>query len=98
MKDLERVFYALSDEIRLKIVRMLLEYPEVCVCQFQHAFRTYQPRVSFHLRILREADIIEGERRGKWVYYRIKNLPECIKQMIKGIPLEGLSIACEAKD
>ncbi|MFN3813080.1 MAG: ArsR/SmtB family transcription factor [Aquificaceae bacterium] len=98
MKDLERFFYALSDETRLKMVRILIDYPEVCVCQFQQVFKTYQPRVSFHLRILREANIIEGERKGKWVYYHIKHLPECIKQMIKTIPLEGLNMACEVKD
>uniref|UniRef100_A0A7C2V4D8 ArsR family transcriptional regulator n=1 Tax=Hydrogenobacter sp. TaxID=2152829 RepID=A0A7C2V4D8_9AQUI len=93
-RELQKVFHALSDPIRLRMVRLLLEYPEVCVCQFQNIFGTYQPRISFHLRVLRDAGIVESKRRGKWVYYGIKHLPECVRQMISTLPLEERLVSC----
>lgn len=98
MKNLEKLFYALSDETRLKIVRILLDYPEVCVCQFQEIFNTYQPRISFHLRILRQAGLIEGEKRGRWTYYRLGQIPDCLVDLIKKMPSEKINQYCEVKD
>lgn len=98
LDNLERLFYALSDKIRLQIVRILVDHPEVCVCQFQHIFETSQPRISFHLRILREAGLVEGEKRGKWTYYRLGEVPECILQLIKSLPSEKINHYCEVRD
>ncbi|MGA2760002.1 MAG: metalloregulator ArsR/SmtB family transcription factor [Candidatus Cybelea sp.] len=66
------LFKALGDPHRLTILAALdrAKY-EVCVCDFTGALPLNQPAVSHHLRILREAGLITGERRGTWVYYRL---------------------------
>ncbi|MCX7738729.1 MAG: metalloregulator ArsR/SmtB family transcription factor [Hydrogenothermaceae bacterium] len=97
-KRLDKFFYALSDETRLKIVRILLYYPEVCVCQFQDIFNTSQPKVSFHLRVLKEAGIIKGVKVGKWTYYSLDRLPDCIEVLLREIPIEEVNTSCEVGD
>ena len=70
MKDLLTVFKALSDETRLRILK-LLEHGELCVCDIVAALDTIQPKVSFHLSALREAGLIKDRKQGKWIHYRI---------------------------
>lgn len=94
---LKKLFYALSDKTRLKIVRILIEDSEVCVCSFQDIFKTSQPKVSFHLRILRDVGIVKAEKKGKWTYYSIDYIPSCIRGMIEKIPLEEKEFVCEAR-
>lgn len=66
------LFKALGDPHRLTILAALDRAKhEVCVCDFTDALPLNQPTVSHHLRILREAGLITGERRGTWVYYRL---------------------------
>ncbi len=72
--ELERLkvsYYALSDETRLRILKVLSEEKELCVCQIQSIFGISQPNLSFHLRILREANMVRTKKRGKWVYYSL---------------------------
>lgn len=67
-----KLFAALADEIRLLILNMLAESgSEVCVCDITAAFNKSQPTISHHLRILREEGLINGDKRGKWVYYSL---------------------------
>ena len=66
-----RFFAALADPTRLAIVRELAGAPEVCACDFTSCCDVRQPTVSHHLRVLREAGIIESERRGTWIFYRL---------------------------
>jgi ArsR family transcriptional regulator len=70
MKELVSVFKALSDETRLRILK-LLERGELCVCDIVAAFDTIQPRVSFHLAALKAAGLVTDRREGKWMHYRI---------------------------
>ena len=65
------MFAALADPTRLAILNLLTgsESSEVCVCDITDSFSLGQPTISHHLRILREAGLITGEKRGKWVYY-----------------------------
>jgi ArsR family transcriptional regulator len=59
--------------VRVQIVEMLGRYEgEVCVCEVERHFDLTQPTISHHLRVLREAGIIDGEQRGLWVYYHVK--------------------------
>ena len=67
-----RLLQALGDPVRLAIVRQLADQPEVCACDFMNCCDVRQPTVSHHLRVLREAGVIESERRGTWVFYRIR--------------------------
>jgi ArsR family transcriptional regulator len=68
---LARVFKALGDPVRLRLVSLIgaHEGGEVCVCELTEAFDLSQPTISHHLKVLRDAGIIDGERRGTWVYY-----------------------------
>ncbi len=70
MKELLSVFKALSDETRLRIVK-LLENGELCVCHIVAAVDMSQPRISFHLKILKDAGLVKDRREGKWMYYRL---------------------------
>jgi ArsR family transcriptional regulator len=67
------VLAALADPIRLRIVSMLLAAPggTSCGCDLEERLGLAQPTVSHHLRILREAGLVEGEKRGRWVHYRV---------------------------
>ena len=66
-----QLFGALADPTRLAIVRELTGSSEVCACDFTTCCDVRQPTVSHHLRILREAGVIEAERRGTSIYYRL---------------------------
>jgi ArsR family transcriptional regulator len=70
IKDLTAVFKALSDETRLRILK-LLERGELCVCDMVAAFDTIQPKVSFHLGVLKQAGLLKDRKEGKWMHYRI---------------------------
>jgi ArsR family transcriptional regulator len=61
---------ALSDETRLAIVELLLGADdELCACDIEDAFDLAQPTISHHMKVLRDAGLIDGEKRGQWVYY-----------------------------
>ena len=71
--DLDRavsIFHALSDATRLSILEML-RGGEQCVCDLQDGLGAAQSRLSFHLRVLREAGLVTDRREGRWSYYRI---------------------------
>ena len=73
MKDLQavtRVFKALADPTRVRIVGLLLG-GEVCVCHIHETLGIPQSKASRHLAYLRRAGIVDGEKRGLWVYYRL---------------------------
>ncbi len=66
------LFKALGDPHRLAILATLARADDdVCVCDFTSGLPLNQPAVSHHLRVLREAQLVTGERRGTWVYYRL---------------------------
>jgi ArsR family transcriptional regulator len=71
--QLARGFAALADPARLQILSILADAPtgEVCVCEFVEPLGKSQPTVSHHLKVLVAAGLIEGERRTKWVWYRL---------------------------
>ena len=64
---------ALADPVRLRIVSMLMAAPDgsSCGCDLEEPLGLSQPTVSHHLKVLREAGLVEGERRGRWVHYRV---------------------------
>ena len=70
---LAHVFKALGDPVRLRLVSLIgaRQGGEVCVCDLTSAFDLTQPTISHHLKVLRDAGLIESERRGTWVYYRL---------------------------
>ena len=70
--ELERVFKALADRHRVKILNRLLQAGgEVCVCDFEDILPLKQPTVSYHLKQLLDAGIVEREKRGSFAYFSI---------------------------
>jgi ArsR family transcriptional regulator len=76
--ELARVFKALADPIRLRLLSLIGAHEGgreagagVCVCELTGAFEVTAPTISHHLKVLREAGLIGSERRGTWVYYWI---------------------------
>jgi len=78
---LVQVFKALGDPVRLRLVSLIgaRQGGEVCVCDLTSAFDLTQPTISHHLKVLREAGLIDSERRGTWVYYRL--VPAALDRM-----------------
>jgi ArsR family transcriptional regulator len=72
-RELARGLQALADPVRLRVLSMLAGAPEgeVCVCDFVGPLGKSQPTVSHHLKVLAEAGLVHGERRGKWVWYSL---------------------------
>ena len=67
---------AAADPTRLAILRQLRDCDEVCACDFTACCDVSQPTVSHHLKVLREAGWIAGERRGTWIWYSLR--PEAV--------------------
>jgi len=63
---------AAADPTRLAFIRQLSDVPEVCACDFSACCDVLQPTVSHHLKVLRDAGWVVGERRGSWIYYRLR--------------------------
>jgi ArsR family transcriptional regulator, arsenate/arsenite/antimonite-responsive transcriptional repressor len=84
---LARLFHALSDETRLAIVQKLLG-GERCVCDLTDALDAAQPRLSFHLKVLKEAGLVSDRREGRWIHY----------SLVSSALAELESFCCCAKD
>ena len=80
MNDLVMIFKALSDETRLRIIK-LLEEGELCVCDITAALDMVQPKVSFHLSALKEAGLIKDRKEGKWIHYSL-NEKDLFRRML----------------
>jgi len=78
MKKTIKTLKALSDPTRLRIILLLMK-EELCVCELLFVLNMEQSRISHHLRILRDADLVEDVRDGKWIIYRI---PEAMKRKL----------------
>ncbi len=79
---LRDVFYALSDKIRLEIIRLLIDNREMCVCKFQEIFKISQPNLSFHLGILRKAGLVKTRRKGTWMNYSLNGENPALKDLV----------------
>jgi ArsR family transcriptional regulator len=78
--DLSQLFSALSDPVRLRMLSMIASSDEaVCSCALEGPLRKSQPTISHHTRILAEAGLIVGERRGRWSWWRV--VPERLAQI-----------------
>ena len=71
---------ALGDPIRVQIVDVLRKHAgKVCVCELTPLFDVGQPTVSHHLKVLRDAGLVDSERRGLWAYYYV--VPNALKEL-----------------
>jgi ArsR family transcriptional regulator len=77
------ILAALGDETRLKMVQLLGGHDALCVCELQQAFDLGQPTISHHLRILREAGLVDVVRRGTWAYYSLRR--DAVKHLARNL-------------
>lgn len=82
LADAAAVFSALADDTRLRIVQTMARSPrELCECHIVPLFGLSQSTISYHLKVLREAGIVESEKRGLWAYYRVN--PRALMAAVK---------------
>jgi ArsR family transcriptional regulator len=95
-KQVTRWFHALSDETRLRVVEILTG-GERCVCELQDALDAAQSRLSFHLKVLRDAGLVSDRKQGRWVHYSLR--PEVLDEMAAYLqerrPADGAWAACD---
>lgn len=82
--DSTTFFKCLSDSTRLRIINLLHSRGELCVCELMQATGESQPKISRHLAHLRNCRLLQDERRGQWVFYRIHSeLPDWAQRVIQ---------------
>lgn len=76
---------ALGDPVRLRIVSLLLAAPEgsLCGCDLEEPLGLSQPTVSHHMKVLREAGLVQGERRGRWIHYSV--VPQRLEEIAEAL-------------
>lgn len=84
-EELSQRFKALGDPVRLRLLSLIASHQggEACVCELTGGFAVSGPTISHHLRVLREAGLIEGDRRGTWIYYRVQ--PEVLRGLSEAL-------------
>lgn len=92
------LFHALSDATRLEIMERLKE-GEQCVCDLTDALKTGQSRLSFHLKVLKDAGLIKDRPEGRWIYYSLheealERLEEAVRSLRGARPREGPLSRC----
>lgn len=87
---LAAAFKAVGDPTRLRLLSLIAAHDggEACVCDLTTAFELSGPTISHHLRVLREAGLVAGERRGTWIYYRVR--PDALAALSRVLLMEGV--------
>jgi ArsR family transcriptional regulator, arsenate/arsenite/antimonite-responsive transcriptional repressor len=87
-------FHALSDPLRLQVLEQLRS-GEQCVCDLCEVLAVPQSKLSFHLKTLKDAGLIEGRQQGRWMYYRL-NLPqfEVLAQFLTAFQAQAIAANC----
>jgi ArsR family transcriptional regulator len=86
------MFKALGDPVRLRLMSMIASAGggEVCVCDLTGAFQLTGPTISHHLKVLREAGLVDSDRRGTWVYYRM--VPAALALLVGLLDVSAASV------
>ncbi|MGH3624101.1 MAG: metalloregulator ArsR/SmtB family transcription factor [Sciscionella sp.] len=79
--ELAALFKAIADPVRLRLLSLIASHAGggACVCELTGAFALTGPTISHHLKVLRESGLVTGERRGTWIYYRVR--PEVLARL-----------------
>ena len=78
-EDLARVFAALGDPVRLRLLSLVADAGEICSCDLLAPLGKAQPTVSHHTKVLADVGLIVGEKRGRWVWWRV--VPERVAEV-----------------
>jgi len=79
----DQFFRILADLTRLRVLALLSQEGELCVCELTYALGEIQPKISRHLALLREAEVVLDRRQGQWIYYRLNpKLPEWVRAVL----------------
>lgn len=103
--DPEPLFHALSDDIRRRILCLIVDQDELCVCELFYALELSQPKVSRHLAVMRDSGVLALRRDGTRIYYRLHpSLPpwarRVLSAMAEGVALHARlheELACDSK-
>lgn len=89
--ELSAKLKALSDPVRLRLLSVVASHAggEACVCDLSAGIELTQPTISHHLKVLRTAGLLDSERRGSWVYYRV--IPDALQQLSLLLNTEALA-------
>ena len=75
---------AFGDETRMQLMQLLHAHTQLCVCEFTAALQLSQPKISRHLNILRTAGLVDAERKGAWMFYRVSSsVPSWVDTMLQ---------------
>ncbi len=93
---LARRLAAAADPIRLQVLSVIANAPggEVCACDFVEPLGKSQPTISHHLKVLSEAGIVEGDRRGRWIWYRLT--PAGLDDLAGALSSVGITLDSQA--
>ena len=78
-EDLASAFAAMADPVRLRLLSLVADAGEVCSCNLQEPLGKSQPTISHHTKVLADAGLIRGEKRGRWVWWRV--VPERLAEV-----------------
>jgi ArsR family transcriptional regulator len=95
-RALAGIFKALADETRLRMLALLLDRPELCVCHFERVLEITQSKASRHLRYLLNAGLLQDRREGVWMYYRLAEGMGAQRRLILAAVRESLDPALKA--
>jgi ArsR family transcriptional regulator, arsenate/arsenite/antimonite-responsive transcriptional repressor len=88
-----KLLKALADDTRLALSLLIHQEGELCVCELTHALALSQPKVSRHLAILKNANVLQDKREGQWIYYRIHgDVPKWLPQLLSDMSLENKAL------
>ena len=86
-EELATVYAALADPVRLRLLSLVAAHGELCSCDLLEPLGKSQPTVSHHTKVLAEAGLIEGDKRGRWVHWRIADARrDLVRQAVELAP------------
>ena len=85
--DLAHAFAALGDPVRLRLFNLIARAGESCSCELEAPLRKSQPTISHHTKILAEVGLITGEKRGRWMWWRV--VPERVADLAAALELRA---------
>ena len=89
LNDFTNLFKSLSEPVRLRILYLLLERGELCVCDIVNSLELSQSVVSRHLAYLRNSGLVKTRREGVWIYYQLIENCQFIKRLLDSFKLAG---------